>query len=707
MKKTFLAGFIVISVFTCHIHFSTAEESAVKTLYYYVSNSGTSHGDGSINNPFPTLEKAKSAMRLVKNKEEYDDVRIIIRGGKYEISETTAFTAEDSGTEKTPLVISNYPGEQVIFSGGKDVDMSKAVKVTDSKVLEKIPEEARDYILQIDLKEQGLTGLGNVNQTYYAVYNTGTMTSLLWDGETIDRARWPNGEYAKTGAILYAPETWYSDNGSRLPPADDPGVIFKVDAPRVSMWKDAPYAWLFGYYGNDWSTYSLKIKDVQSNIIFTETSPGFGISKGRPYYIFNLIEEMDAPGEWYIDKDTEILYIYPKTEITENTNVCFSTLESNMISISYAKNIRVEGIIFENSKNAAVSISNSENCEVAGCIIRNMSETAGGATGKNCGFRSCDIYNIGSTALSINGGDTTTVEPGGCYVVNCHIYDWAKVKRVYNGAISINGVGQYAAYNKLHYAPHFAIALSGSNCIIEYNEIFDVVRETADSGSIYDGKKWYAPGSIIRYNYFHDIVNTMGGGFTAVGMYCDDMLADRTVWGNLFVRVDNPILIGGGPNNHVENNIMVDAPEGAKYSIDYDSRGSEERWANGIKDLYNKVNTYPWNSEIWKCKFPELYGLLSTGADMRFPHNSTVKNNVIVNHMPIDIHENVYKYGEVGEQLVTDEDVGFVDYENGNYKLRDDSIVYRLLPEFKKIDPENSGLYEDEYRRGENLELKF
>lgn len=705
MKKKLMAGFLMLSLFSCSIP-AMADDNP-KVLYYYVSQNAEAGGDGSIEKPFSSLTQARNAMRLVKNKDDYDDVRIIIRGGKYEISDTISFTSEDSGGEKTPLVVSNYPGEEVIFSGGKDVDMSKALPVTDEKVRERIPFEAQDKVLQVDLAEQGLTGLGIVNQTYYAVYNTGTQTSLLWDGETVNRARWPNDDYAKTGAILYSPPAWYSDNGYRTPPPGDPGVIFKVDAPRVSMWKDAPYAYLFGYYGNDWSTYGLKIKDIQSNIIFTTSSPGFGISKGRPYYIFNLIEEIDAPGEWYIDRDKEILYIYPKTEITENTNVCFTVLETNMIKMSYAKNVRVEGIIFENSKAAAIGIDNCENCEVAGCIIRNMAESAGSAIGKNCGFRSCDIYNIGSTALSINGGNTTTLEPGGCYVVNCHIYDWAKVKRVYNGAIAVNGVGQYAAYNKLHYAPHYAIALSGSNCILEYNEIFDVVRETADSGSIYDGKKWYAPGSIIRYNYFHDIYNTMGGGFTAVGMYCDDMLGDRTVWGNLFVNVDNPVLVGGGPNNHVENNIIVDAPPGAKQSIDYDSRGSEARWETSILEMYLKVHQYPWDSEAWQKQFPDLYNLLSTEADMRFPHNSTVKNNVIVNHLPLNIHENVYKYGEVGTNLETDEDVGFVDMENGNYKLRDDSIIYQALPDFKKIDPENSGIYADEYRRGSDLELVF
>lgn len=704
MKCKISAVIIVASIIAGMVP-ANAAETGVNILYYYVSRDGSAAGDGSIENPFPTLEKAKNAMRLVKDKDSYDDLRIIIRGGKYEISDTFTLTAEDSGTEKTPLVISSYPGEEVIFSGGRDIDMSKAEPVTNLKVLERIPEEARENILQIDLKQQGLTGLGNVPQTYYAVATPST-TNLLWNGENCNRARWPNDGYAKTGTILYSPDRWYSDAGLRTPPEKDPGVIFKTDAPRVSMWKDAPYAWLFGYYANDWSTYSLAIKNIESNIIYTKTSPGFGILKGRPYYIFNLIEEMDAPGEWYIDKDNEILYIYPKTEITDDTNVCFTVLEKAMISMSQAKNIRVEGIIFENSKVSAVSISNCQNCEVAGSVIRNMSANAASVSGgyKN-GIRSCDIYNIGSSAVNISGGDKNTLEPGGNYVVNCHIYNWATTNRVYNGAVSISGVGQYVAYNKFHKAPHLAIQVFGNNHIIEYNEIYDVVKETADSGSVYMGQTLSGFGTIIRYNYFHDIGNTMGGAFTAVGVYFDDMYSGGTIWGNLFVEVDNPVLIGGGSNNHIENNLMIDAPESSKHSLDYDSRGSETRWAESIEKYVNSAKTIPYHNERWVTLFPEFAELMDNNADMRFPHNSTVKNNVVANHTEFFVHENVYTYGEVGDNFITHEDIGLVNKENGDYRLREDSVIYRALPDFKKIDPENAGLYRDGYRKNNDCDL--
>jgi len=49
------------------------------------------------------------------------------------------------------------------------------------------------------------------------------------------------------------------------------------------------------------------------------------------------------------------------------------------------------------------------------------------------------------------------------------------------------------------------------------------------------------------------------------------------------------------------------------------------------------------------------------------------------------------------DNFVTEEDPGFVDAANMNFQLRDDSVVYQKIPEFKKIPFEIIGLYQDEY----------
>lgn len=120
------------------------------------------------------------------------------------------------------------------------------------------------------------------------------------------------------------------------------------------------------------------------------------------------------------------------------------------------------------------------------------------------------------------------------------------------------------------------------------------------------GQCLYGFGTVIRYNYFHDIGNTVGGTFTAVGVYFDDMYSGGNIFGNLFVKADNPVLVGGGNNNHVENNVIIDAPrENCKRSIDYDSRGSEERWTTTIASYVQKAKTVNYHSERWLKLFPE------------------------------------------------------------------------------------------------------
>ena len=67
----------------------------------------------------------------------------------------------------------------------------------------------------------------------------------------------------------------------------------------------------------------------------------------------------------------------------------------------------------------------------------------------------------------------------------------------------------------------------------------------------------------------------------------------------------------------------------------------------------------------------------------------------------------VYKCGsfvgrgepELFDNLVTDEDPGFINASNENFMLRDDSYVYDKISGFQKIPFDRIGLYVDEYRK--------
>ena len=60
-----------------------------------------------------------------------------------------------------------------------------------------------------------------------------------------------------------------------------------------------------------------------------------------------------------------------------------------------------------------------------------------------------------------------------------------------------------------------AIVFGGNEHLIEFNEIHDVCHESNDAGAIYGGRDWTMRGTVIRYNYFHDISGFEGADASA------------------------------------------------------------------------------------------------------------------------------------------------------------------------------------------------
>jgi hypothetical protein len=129
------------------------------------------------------------------------------------------------------------------------------------------------------------------------------------------------------------------------------------------------------------------------------------------------------------------------------------------------------------------------------------------------------------------------------------------IQRTYQCAIGVGGCAVTASHNEISNSPHQAISWSGPNHVIEYNEIYDVCFETADCSAMYAGRNFTSYGTVIRYNYIHDIGH---GTVHAHAIYWDDGLSGQTAYGNVIVNTSShAFLIGGGRDNVVENNIIV------------------------------------------------------------------------------------------------------------------------------------------------------
>ena len=158
--------------------------------------------------------------------------------------------------------------------------------------------------------------------------------------------------------------------------------------------------------------------------------------------------------------------------------------------------------------------------------------------------------------MSINGGDSWNLISSENVVYNNYIHDWARVEATYRSGISIGGCGNLVSHNEICNSPHQAIGWGGPNHIFEYNEIYNVLTETADCGVFYGGRNYISHGCIIRYNYIHDI--GFEGIDNAFGIYFDDGMTGQTAYGNIIMNVTGRgFLIGGGRDNRVYNNIII------------------------------------------------------------------------------------------------------------------------------------------------------
>ena len=115
--------------------------------------------------------------------------------------------------------------------------------------------------------------------------------------------------------------------------------------------------------------------------------------------------------------------------------------------------------------------------------------------------------------------------------------------------------------------PHIAIGFTGNDQTIEYNEIHSAVFQSNDAGAIYTSppdETWSMRGHKIRYNYLHNIHGFEGKG--CLGVYLDDCFSSADISSNIFYDVATAILIGGGRDNLMTNNLFLNC--GRAFSID-------------------------------------------------------------------------------------------------------------------------------------------
>ncbi|MBI5383562.1 MAG: right-handed parallel beta-helix repeat-containing protein [Verrucomicrobia bacterium] len=646
---------------------------------FHVAPSGNDANAGTREKPLATLAAARDAIRKLKQAGPLrESVTIHCRAGTYFLAQAVEFTPEDSGTEAAPIAYLAERGAFVRFTGGREVSGWRPV--TDPAVLGRLVPEARGQVVVADLRAQGVTDFGRLSPRGFGAGNPAAEAELFYDDAPMTLARWPN-------------------SGFRGAKGKEGDLIVMVDTDRVARWTAETEPWVFAYWHHDWAELYEPLAGVdaakQALLRTAKIKPVYGVTPNRArWYAFNLLAELDTPGEYYLDRTNGLLYFWPPRA----GGRAVLSMAEGLIRAANLSQVTFRGFTFEACRGTAIALKGGADCHVVGCTIRNTGQRAVEVSdGERQEVVGCDVYFTGTGGISMSGGKRAALTPARHNAENNHVHHYARRARTYHPAISVSGVGNRIAHNLVHDGPHMALAAGGNDHIVEFNEIHNVVEESGDAGAYYVGRDWTQRGNILRYNYWHDILGSSSyGGMT---IYLDDQHCGHTIHGNLFERCMQSVFIGGGDDNVVTNNVFL----GCWKSAHLDNRGMN--WQKPATDdpkgeLRRYLHAMPYSNDLWRVRYPQLVNVLDD--DPGVPKRNVFAGNISAGGKWEDISKSIRQFQTVTNNLAFDDDKDWArlskDAAGRPVRLgfKDPAAVQAIG--FAPLPLEKMGLYADERR---------
>lgn len=733
---------------------STVDIAAqVKGIEFHISPRGNDNWSGlraepnraRTDGPFATFHRAAAAVRALNQTGRFPDggVHISVRAGTYEFSGTLQLDAEDCGVKDGPVIWRAHSGGRVHIVGAKRIRGFR--RINEEFVRRRLDADARNKILVTDLSRQGISDFGGVTP------RGGPGMELFVRDRRMTLARWPNTDWLLIADVPQSGEKLLHEGLEREKRYD--GVPVGRHYGRIAYNGDRPRRWspkndiyMHGYWTWDWSDSYQRVQSIDTSkreITLAEPHHHYGYTKKQRFYFANVLEELDVPGEWYLDRESGLLYFWPPAGFADG-DASVSLLDDPLVSIDNTRFVQFHGFTFERSRGNGIVITGGSDNIVLGCTFRLLGNEAITITGgSRHQVKSCDIFDVALGGIRLSGGDRRSLTPAHHSAINNHIHHYSTWIRTGQYAIMVDGVGNLVQHNLIHDAPHQGIYLRGNDHVLEFNDISRVCLETGDAGAIYTGRDWTWRGNVIRYNYFHDLQGPGLHGVMAV--YLDDWASGFTIYGNIFYRSGRSAFIGGGRDNVVENNVFVECQP----SVHIDARGLG--WAGYYFDgtrpeLFEHLKEMKYHEPPYSTRYPELLSL--DDGEPAVPKNNriirnvsyggrwmdiydydafdfsvvTIRDNVVADpdlcrrrqkgqggwdpyYLDIDRKDGyvLYKMGdpemleEFKQNVFLQADPGFMNFAAEDFRLKLDSPAYKLG--FKPIPIEKIGLFTDEQRR--------
>ena len=476
---------------------ATAPPASPTGPAYYVAPTGSDANPGTLAQPFASLQRAQQAARQKPG-------GVFLRGGTYYLPETLVFTAQDSGTPAAPVVYQAYKDEQPVISGGVKLTRLDWQPFRDGILQTKVPE---------DLKTE----------------------EIFVNGERQVLARYPN----------FDPKAQYFDG-------------FAADAispARVARWADPTGGYFHAMHPSLWGDFTWIItgKDKAGGVTM---EGGWQNNRGGAVhrtirFVENIFEELDAPGEWFLNQKTHTLYFYPpagldlKNATVEATRLR-SLVEFRGSEAAPVRCVTLRGLTFRQAartvmdtkepllrtdwaiyRGGAVFFEGAEDCALEDSLIDQVGGNAVFVNNYNrrVTVRGCQIARAGANgvcfvgdpaaarsplfnynqtqplaAIDLTAGPRTNNYPADCLVEDCLIYLTGRVEKQTAGVEIDLAQGITVRHCSIYDLPRAGINI-GDGCwgghVIEFCDIFDTVKETGDHGSFnsWGRDRFWLPGT--------------------------------------------------------------------------------------------------------------------------------------------------------------------------------------------------------------------
>lgn len=568
----------------------------------YVTPRGDDRAAGSEARPLKTIARALALAR------ESGARRIVVAGGEYP-QESTLDTQGLKG-----LVLEAKSGSRPLVVGARVVP-SRAISLCPDQELQR---RAADLDKDARVFEIDAAKVPGIRLSPYTPYGfprpiVAGPTELFADAEPMRIARWPNEGFT-TIASVREPGNGESD---RNQPPRRP--VFTAVTERAKRWASSGAAWLYGYWKYDWADETIQIHavDPATGEITLETPHTYGVDKGAQFFAENLPEELDAIGEYVVDTtNSKVRFVARKdAKATYRLSVLGEPL------IRAGSDVTIRDIDFAYSRGDGALVSRADGATFEGCRFFNLGQR--GVVVQDCttsGLIGCDVWNTAEGGVVLDGGDRQTLQPARNFLRNSDIHHYQRRSMTYRPAVLMSGVGNEVTHCDLHDAPHSAIIFSGNDHLIAENHFYRTIQRTGDGGVVYTGRDWTARGTRIEANDFSDNV---GISKWEPAIYFDDQASGLIAKDNVIRRCHWGFLIGGGRDNLIEGNLIVDC----KLGMHCDVRGLG--WAARSRPtMEERLAAVPYRSDIWRAKYPTLAAILE--QDPMSPFGNVIRGNRLV-----------------------------------------------------------------------------